>query len=195
MMKCDLQNVKKILDILCYWILPLTLLVISFAVPDAEVFRLLGKAAMILLIIILFISPLATITQWRSLRIILGFRRQLGIAIFWLAFFHTAGFIYVQDLTQTILYFDLGYHLFYGAVAMLGMTLLAVTSNNRAVGYLRRHWKKVQAITYPVFFLVLIHASMASGEWKKLIVFGGAYIILKVVAWQMVKQRGKSKLK
>ena len=190
-MKCNLQNVKKILNILCYWILPLGLLAVSFAVPDAKIFGLSGKAAMILLIAILFVSPLATITQWRFFKSILGFRRQLGIAIFWLAFFHTVGFIYVQDLTQAVLYFDFGYHLFYGAIAMIGMALLAATSNNRAVGYLRRHWKKVQFITYPVFFLVLIHASMATGEWQKLIVFGSAYVIFKVVAWQLVRRRKK----
>lgn len=191
MMTCDLQNVKKILNVLCYWVLPLALLAVSFIIPEAEIFRLLGKAAMFLLIGILFISPIAVITQWRPLRVILGFRRQLGIAIFWLAFFHTAGFIYVQDLTQAVLYFDLGYHLFYGAVAMIGMGLLAMTSNDRAVRHLRRHWKKVQAITYPVFFLVLIHASMATGEWKKLIVFGGGYIVLKAIAWYVVRQRRK----
>lgn len=189
MMKVNLQKVKKILNILCYWILPLGLLAISFIAPASEVFRLLGKAAMLLLVGILFVRPLADITGWRFLKIILGFRRQLGIAIFWLAFYHAAGFIYVQDLTQAVLYFDLGYHLFYGTVAMIGMTILAATSNDRSVRYLKRHWKKVQFITYPIFFLVLIHASMAEGEFKELIVFGSIYVFLKIAAWQLVKRR------
>ncbi len=54
-------------------------------------------------------------------------------------------------------------YLFIGVFAMLGMVVLAATSNFYSIKMFGKSWKKIQWIAYPVLFLGKLHGDMSKG--------------------------------
>lgn len=179
---------KKITEILAYYSLPLLLVALSIWYPNnGETFSLMGEAAEILLVFLLFISPLAKIFPLTPIRKLMPYRRQIGVATFWLALFHAGGLIASWELYYLSWYFDPNDHFLYGLIALIGMIILGVTSNNISFRFFQKNWKKIQYLAYPTLFFTLLHSSMASGEMEKFFVVGGVYVVLKVMEWKGVK--------
>jgi len=179
-----IRHVRKILSIVCYIVVPLFLIGTSVAFSQKDTFLYFGEVAKILLVGLLFIKPIAVLSKFRVLMITVSFRRQLGVATFWFALFHSIGFLYLYDLTQVSLYLDPTYHLLYGAIAMIGMAILGVTSNDRSVQYFRKKWVKLQYLAYPTLFFTLLHVSMVEGELLTFFVLFGVYAVLKYFEWK-----------
>jgi DMSO/TMAO reductase YedYZ heme-binding membrane subunit len=173
---------RSVFDVCAYYLLPI---VLAFVVIDAQhthVFAQFGSAAMALLIALLFLKPIAMITQMRLLQRLLIYRRQVGVAMMWLALFHTIGLIHPEKIVDVANY-SMDNFVLYGAIAMVGTLLLGITSNDYSMRLLKGNWKKLHYAAYPILLLTLIHAGMASGEMMKIFVITGMFLILKTLEW------------
>lgn len=181
------MNTKVILSVICYIFLPLGLVVGSVLFGEADIFRLYGTLAQLLLIYVLFIKPIGVIFNFKWMTRQLAYRRQLGVASFWLSLFHAVMFVFDRGIYSIDRYMGIDNYLFYGMLAMIGILILGVTSNNRSVAFFKSKWKKIQYLAYPSLFLVLLHVSMVRGNMLWFYSLGGIYVVLKILEWKKVK--------
>jgi len=121
----------------------------------------LGTGSMLLLILTLTVTPLVTVTgqhwfvplrKWYGIMIAVTATTDATLALFTGLF---AGGIVGQVTGHTFL------------VAGFSMVMLliplALISNNRAQRWLGKYWKKLQKLTYAVWFLLFVHLSLLEG--------------------------------
>ncbi|MCX9157884.1 ferric reductase-like transmembrane domain-containing protein [Niveibacterium sp. 24ML] len=145
-----------------------------------------GRSALILLLLSLAITPLrkwlATLAQWTSRRYgkrladwnwLVRLRRQLGLWCFAYALGH-AGVYLEFDIAydMALLRTDLGEkpYLAVGALALLLLWPLAITSTPAMMRWLGKHWQTLHRLTYPIAVLVLLHFwwLVKPGAWRPL---------------------------
>ncbi len=160
--------------------LPVVLLLISVVV-GGEIFADFGTLAMLGVTAALYLQPLMALTKNPWLIKLFSMRREIGVASFWLFFFHAYGLIWTRGLGLDVI-FNVNGFIFWGFLASMGMWLLGLTSNDFSQRLLKKNWKKLQRVVYPTYFLLLYHASMAEGEMWKFWVFGGGYVLLKLMS-------------
>ena len=149
-----------------------------------------GEWSRDLLVLILFVSPLARIFPISLFHLIMGMRRELGILFAYLATVHGIGYLmdpvwfplplssYVASPSQ------MGYPLLLGVAAYILTLPLLFTSNAFSIRFLKKRWKPLHRLTYVVFVLGMIHAFAirhASGIWDAAFVIS-VYLALKVLA-------------
>jgi sulfoxide reductase heme-binding subunit YedZ len=178
------MQIKKIAQIGSYYIYPALLAVASFTFPSLDLFGKFGTLAFYLLAGNLFLRPFMVLVRLWPIQTLFTLRREIGIASFWSYVFHSLGMIYTFALKPAELLSDPTSFIFFGALAGIGMYALGLTSNDLAVRLLKRNWKRLHRIAYLVFFLSLYHSSLAEGEPAKLYLFGGAFIIAKVLEFR-----------
>lgn len=158
-----------------------------------------GEMAGNLLIAILLLSPAAAITRMPLLRIAMGFRRELGILMGYLAMVHGFGYIIdpsfsdlaiVPYLPGNILSIDP--FLLFGAAGLVLTFPLLLTSNAlalRALGGVR--WKRLHRIVYPMFVLIVLHRFIGPGgpsddmvKAVQGVLLLGGYSFLKFLVWK-----------
>ena len=171
---------RKILQIIAYYILPITLLILAFGKTEREVFTKLGNTSLILLSLIVFIKPLAVIFKKKFLWNIVSLRRELGVANFWTFFFHFTGLYYVNSLTPRAI-FNPDYFIFWGAMAGIGMIILSVSANNFSTRLLKKNWKRLHYLAYLIFLAAFYHASLAQDELMRFYIIASVFIILKII--------------
>ena len=173
-----------------YGVLPVVL-VAAIALPQPWGYLLgvqAGSLAQALLLALLFLKPVAVVCGVRILRRGLVYRRPAGVAMAYVALFH-----FVETVQPALLfdarYYALRSHVIYGMAALAITLLLALTSNDRSVRWLRRWWLRVHRLAYPLLALVLVHSALSGGEWSKLIVLLPIYGVLKIMEWRGVRIR------
>lgn len=117
----------------------------------------LGLGALTLLLVTLAMTPLQRVTGWGGW---IAVRRQLGLWCFTYAVLHLLAYaIFVLGLDAAQFLIDLRKrpYIFVGALAFIGLLLLAVTSNRRSIRKLGRRWKTLHRLIYGVLVLVLLH--------------------------------------
>ena len=159
-----------------------------------------GKYAEMMLLGILFLSPLSKIFRIRLLSQLMGLRREFGILMGCFALVH--GVSYFIDPTSFALdiapylnadFFSMHPLFYFGILSLLLVLPLLLTSNNfslRALG--GKRWKMLHRIVYILLLTVLLHIFFIKNGRRGydlleitqplLIVFG--YILLKVLAWK-----------
>jgi DMSO/TMAO reductase YedYZ heme-binding membrane subunit len=172
---------KRLLSIFAYVVVPVVGVGLSVITPSVEIFRQFGELAQLGLFIILFMKPTAFIIPLNFLKRALTYRRQMGVAVFWLALLHSVGFLYAYGIWSVGGFFGWDNFLLYGGVAMLMVFVLGVTSNDASVRFFRENWKRIHFLAYPALFFVLLHSSMSEGEMAKVFVLGGVFIALKLL--------------
>lgn len=170
---------------------------LGFLFPEAR--NDFGEMALNLLIVILFLSPVAAITRMPLLRIAMGFRRELGILMGYLAMVHGLGHLVDPSffdlsiapyLPGDILSIDP--FLLFGAAGLVLTFPLLLTSNAlalRALGGVR--WKRLHRIVYPMFVFAVLHRSVgpegvyddAVKAAQGVLLLGG-YSLLKFLVWK-----------
>lgn len=175
-----------------YYVLPLVLLVIVTSDWKYQQLVSLGEPAELLLYATMFLKPVALLVRWSFLFKLLPFRRHLGVATFWFAFFHGVGLLVNMSSSVFPFVFDVEGNIFYGILALIGMTVMAVTSNDRSVRYLRKQWKRIHFLAYPTLFLVLVHIAIAKEEIEKLVLVSVVYIGVRLLAQWRVKCKQNS---
>ena len=126
--------------------------------PAEYILQVCGTTAASLMIATLLFSPLR---RFRLMPVsLLQFRRPIGVASFFYALFHALVFVqfYVGWSTRA-----LGHELLerpyilVGAMALLMMSLLAITSNNWSLRVLVHRWRSLHRLNYVVAMLFVIH--------------------------------------
>lgn len=151
-----------------------------------------------LLYLILFMKPILVIIGHRIQYTLLHFRRQLGVLSFWFALFHTAGIIWLRGWRHIDMYLWYSNYLFWWMVAMIGMVLLALTSNYRSIKTMKYRRKKLQYLAYPVLFMTLLHEALiprdlrrhgyAQQLWPVITLFG-VFFLLKTVEYLITTKK------
>lgn len=187
-----MKNFRKISQIIAYYILPAFLLILALTKTELQTFSKLGQLALITLTCIVFIKPIAVIFKKKILWTIVSFRRELGLINFWFFFFHFTGIYYIYNLNPTKIFNPQSF-IFWGAMAGIGMIILTLTANNFSTKLLRKNWKKLHYLTYPVFLMALYHGSKAKSNLKQFYIVGGLFILLKII--QFAIQHKKQTIK
>jgi sulfoxide reductase heme-binding subunit YedZ len=122
-----------------------------------EMLHASGELSVRLLMLTLAVTPariLCPQAQW--VRWLTRQRRYFGVASFMYAVLHTLVYLDKQDLAS-IIEDSLGFEMWTGWLALLILLLLAITSNDRAVAWLKRRWKTLHRLVYVAAALTFIH--------------------------------------
>ena len=117
-----------------------------------------GHWSVWLLLLVLAVTPLRKLLRrlaWSSW--LLKARRDLGIATFLYAAAHTIAYLVRKADLSRILSEATDPGMLIGWVALLGMLLLAATSNDRSVRRLGGRWKALHRLIYAVALLSVGH--------------------------------------
>jgi sulfoxide reductase heme-binding subunit YedZ len=146
----------------------------------------LGQGALVLLLCTLSLTPLTRMTRRKGFSVI---RRQLGLWTFSYALMHMLSYLlFILGLNWTALGEDLQKrpYIIVGALALLILLALAVTSNRYAMRKLGKRWKPLHKGVYLVLALALLHflwivrADLA--EWSVYAALGLLLMLLRVPA-------------
>ena len=143
-------------------LLPLALLVLAIFTgaigpePIEEVTHRTGKAALVLLMASLAVTPARRLTGWNQA---IGARRPLGLFAFFYACLHFATYLFDQG-------FDPGYivedvverpYVTAGFTALLLLAPLAATSTRGWIRRLGKRWQKLHRLVYIAGGLAVVH--------------------------------------
>lgn len=116
-----------------------------------------AHGALVILLLALAMSPLRRLSRWSGW---LAVRRQLGLWSFFYAVLHLLAYLFF------ILGLELGAlpaemlerpYILLGALALVGLAVLALTSNRYSVRRLGSRWRLLHRLVYPILLLVLLH--------------------------------------
>lgn len=117
----------------------------------------LGQGALILLLFTLCMTPLRRLTCWAGW---LAVRRQLGLWCFAYVLLHMAGYLlFILGLNMQRLQADLSErpYIIVGVIALLGLLVLALTSNRYSQRRLGSRWRQLHKSVYVILGLALLH--------------------------------------
>lgn len=122
-----------------------------------EMLHASGELSVRLLMLALAVTPARRLfPKARWPRWLVAQRRYFGVASFMYAALHTLVYLDKQDLAS-ILEDSLAFEMWTGWLALLIFLLLAVTSNDRAVAWLKRRWKTLHRLVYVATALTFLH--------------------------------------
>jgi methionine sulfoxide reductase heme-binding subunit len=168
--------------------LPLAILIYDYTAnkltinPIQDVEQRLGRIAIYWLVAALAVTPLYTITGWRDLP---NRRRATGLYAFMYTCLHLLvffgldyGFNFAQSLSLV-----LGkVYLWVGAVAVLLLIPLAVTSFDYFIRTMGKNWKRLHWLVYPAAVFAIMHYALA----QKGDIFSLRGHILKPFLWGLL---------
>lgn len=143
-----------------------------------------GVATLVMLLITLSMMPLQRLTGWSGWIVV---RRQLGLWCFAYALLHLAMyalFILGLDWGQLGVELVKRPYIIVGALALLGLLALAVTSNRYSQRRLGARWKKLHRIIYVILGLGLLHmfwiVRADLKEWALYAAIGAGLLLLRI---------------
>ena len=143
-----------------------------------------GEAAALLMFAAMAIGPLARIVGMRNhwMQWMMQKRRWIGVAAFCYAALHLA--LYIVDMgALDLMLAEVGAPgIWTGWLAFALMALPAAASNDRAMRLLRRRWKPVQRLLYPVVALTVVHWALLMYDWAEPLVHVAPMLLLYAVA-------------
>jgi len=154
--------------------------------PVTEAIHELGLWAIRLLFLSLAITPLRQVWRWPQLILL---RRMIGVAAFCYALLHIGGYVVDQgfDLPKVLSEIVSRIYLTIGAVAVLALVPLAVTSTDGMIRRLGGRWRLLHQLSYGVGLLGAIHFFLQSKLFvDEATVMGGLYLWLmgyRLSAW------------
>lgn len=121
-----------------------------------------GHAALICLMLALIARPIS-----RFLPQLLGYRRALGVGMFVLALAHTGHMLTMGWNFQALSFLLPAHQLgsWAGILALALMTPAAVTSFDRAMNYLGKHWRQIHLLSVPAFALAVVHVVLLGSHY------------------------------
>jgi sulfoxide reductase heme-binding subunit YedZ len=179
---------KKILEITTFYLLPIILIALNIFFPQLNLLITSGFIAEGLFIIIMFLKPIEVIFNSEKLRCLLPYRKEAGVAIFWLALFHAVGLIFKYSIFDITRYLDPAGHLLYAALATIFIFILGITSNNLSIETLGPNWKRIQRLAYPALLLTLYHTARVAKNMNTYYLIGGLFVVLKGIEWSIHRE-------
>ena len=110
-----------------------------------------------LLLITLAVTPVRRLLKWNRVQ---RYRRMLGLYCFGYITLHLLAylaFLLAWDFANLIEDVVKRPYIIFGALAWLGLLLLAATSFNRAMRILKKNWARLHKLIYPVAILAVVH--------------------------------------
>lgn len=191
---------RKFIQATCYYVVPAVFILIYFFAPmlHHELQESLGEGAKILFLGILFVKPLSVLFRPIGLlRTLVGLRRQAGIVMFYFALFHFLYFAASQAGSPITLLLDILNMMsayWYGAVALLILTPLFITSNAISTRVLKKWWKRLHRIIYIALPFILLHSAAMEGEGSAgAIALTLFFYALKAVEWYILYTRKRKR--
>ena len=156
----------------------------------------LGLGGLIFLLITLSMTPLQRLTGWAGWVVA---RRQLGLWCFAYIVMHmTAYMVFVLGLDWGQLGVELRKrpYIIVGALGLLGLLALALTSNRASQRKLGKRWKKLHKLVYLILGLGLLHflwvVRADMGEWALYASIGVLLLAIRIPPiWRRVPRLGK----
>jgi sulfoxide reductase heme-binding subunit YedZ len=148
------------------WI-PLLLIVFNFfngnltVNPIQDIEQRTGRLAILWLVLSLSCTPLASIFGWKEL---IKRRRAVGLYAFLMAFIHVSIFTALDfGFNLSLIWKEVieKNFILLGAVAFIGLLILAATSFKYWQKTLKKNWKRLHKIVYLIAPLVVIHYTLA----------------------------------
>jgi DMSO/TMAO reductase YedYZ heme-binding membrane subunit len=105
----------------------------------------------------------------RLLLILMGFRRELGILMGFLATVHTLGYFFDPAfmmrmiLSHSSAWWGMDWRILSGLLAYALTLPLLLTSNSWSQRLLAQNWKRLHRLAYPLLLFVLIHKFVFAG--------------------------------
>lgn len=161
-------------------------------VPFAQFQKDLGSMAWNLLVVLLFLAPVAKVTGVRLLAVLLGFRKELGILMGTLAVAHSVGYFIVPGVylpNNAAFWADNGVPAFtaWGLAALVVTVPLWLTSSIPAQRLLGKKWKWLHRSAYLLLVLAALHVAFIKYDFVEAAVWVGAYAALKIAEWSGVR--------
>ena len=192
------KNTKRLLTAVTHIgsLIPLALLVYGFsfdalsADPIREITLRTGKAALILLVLSLAVTPLRLWFDWKQ---IAHLRKPLGLYAFLYVCLHLLTFVWLDyglnwGLIQDAI-FEKRYALV-GFAAFVLLVPLAATSTKWAMKKLGKNWKRLHRLVYLIAGLALLHYFwLVKNTYGQPILFAVIVAILLLSRVNPIKQR------
>jgi len=143
-----------------------------------------GLACLNLLLVTLAVTPLRRYLKWNFLA---QYRRMLGLFAFGYAVVHLIIYVvFDQSLDPRLIWDDTIEHprIAVGALAVLLLTPLAVTSTDRMIRRLGKRWGRLHRLIYPATALGVLHYLMVQKlDIREGLLFAGAFALLMLLRW------------
>jgi sulfoxide reductase heme-binding subunit YedZ len=163
--------------------------------PIQDIEQRLGRAALYFLVATLAVTPLATLTGWKSLP---ARRRALGLYSFLYASLHFFTFAVIDygfDLAEIVRLIGEKPYILVGFSTGLLLLPLALTSFNYFMRKMGRRWKVLHRLIYPAGLLVILHYAWAkkgnllalSGDILQPVLWGAIVIVLLLLRLRPVR--------
>lgn len=129
--------------------------------PAKDIQHFTGTTTINFLLATLMLSPFVQITHWNIFN---NLRRTLGLTTFFWATAHITSYLMFELAGDINLFFSeitSRTYLILGAIAWLGLFTLALTSNKLSIRALKKHWKSLHNLVYPIAILGGLHYYIA----------------------------------
>lgn len=157
--------------------------------PAKYLLEFLGKAAVVLLVVTLCITPVRQLfPKWELSKALVFRRRQIGVSVFVYALLHFALYLpyvggwqgFVEEWSKLFI--------LSGLLALALLLVLAGTSNNFSVKRMGgKRWKRLHKLTYLVVALVIYHqfAQEKTGYRETLLYFWPLFLLegIRLFRW------------
>lgn len=182
-------------------LIPLIFLVLDYYTnnltinPIQEATQRTGKTALILLSLSLAVTPIMSLTKFRSLA---PTRRLLGLYSFGYAFLHVLLFVGVDYGLNWPVVIETMFQKQYTLVGLLTFSLmipLAITSTKGWQKRLGKRWKTLHKLAYFIGPLAVLHYSWAvKADLRLPLTFGTAIALLLILRFPFIKRNFNNKL-
>ena len=145
-----------------------------------------GKAAIILLMLSLAVTPLITVTGWRQLA---PLRKPLGLYAFMYAAIHFTIFVvdngYVENSVDWMAVYEATFAKRFALVGFATLLILLpmpITSNKWSMRHLKKNWKRLHRLVYVAGILAAIHFIwLVKSDYREPLIYAGIIILLLVL--------------
>jgi sulfoxide reductase heme-binding subunit YedZ len=161
--------------------------------PFQDVTFRTGKAALILLLLSLAVTPLNTVFGWRQ---VLPLRKPLGLYAFMYGTLHFLVFVvdngYFGDSIDFMAVYEATFEKRFalvGFAALMIMLPLALTSTRRAMRTLKKNWKRLHRLVYLSGILVIAHfVWLVKADIREPLIYGAILTLLLVLRLPPVRR-------
>jgi sulfoxide reductase heme-binding subunit YedZ len=177
---------KKLSKVFLFVIPSILISIFIFNIFNTNYFKFskeMGEFGYNLIIFILFLSPVTKIfSNFKILKDISGFRKELGMLSFWTLTIHFIGMMLDLNLFNNFSSLFLENHLIFGFLAYILIFILGITSNKFSMRMLRKKWFLLHKLLYVVLMLAVVHVVLIKGETEGYLILVG-FIILKLFVY------------
>ena len=148
--------------------------------PAKDVQHFTGITTINFLMATQLISPIVQISHWNILN---RLKRTIGLTTFFWAIAHILSYLIFELAGDINLFFSeitSRFYLILGAIAWLGLFTLAITSNQYSIKHLKRNWKRLHNLVYPIAILAAWHYYIALKVKDPIVIY---YIVIFVCLW------------